>query len=78
VVRFLQNFEHNSLFTNVTLYPNNSDTMLAFLTTVMPLIASFDSIIIDKHEILSLMLNEYSTMAMPMLKSARYLFILLV
>jgi hypothetical protein len=46
--------------------------MLSFMTTVMPLIASFDHIF-DNHDILALMLDKYSTMAMPMLQSARVL-----
>jgi hypothetical protein len=50
--------------------------MLAFLTNVMPLITSFDRIIIEQPACLALMQNECSTMATPMLRSARILHIL--
>jgi hypothetical protein len=47
--------------------------MLAFLTIVMPLIASYDRICIGQRDYLTLLQDNYSTMAMPMLRSARVL-----
>jgi hypothetical protein len=78
VIRFLQHFERNSLLTNVTLHLLNSDAVLTFLTTVMPLIASFDRIIIEHPHThnLARIQDQCSKMAMPMLKSARILHIL--
>jgi hypothetical protein len=67
----MQELQRNSLLENVNLiFENSSDHLMEKLTTILPLIASIDSIELFD---LALCKSAYSTLVKRMLKSARIL-----
>jgi hypothetical protein len=79
VIAFVQEFQRNSLLTNVNLYFNNClDSVLEIMTNLLPLFTNINSIGIDSknscRDVLDQLQCEYSELAIPMLTSARILF----
>jgi hypothetical protein len=73
VLRFLEEFQQNSLFVNVNLiiYENDWDALLAFITKFVP--TSIHSIRILDSKVLLPIQNDYCELAMPMLTSTSVL-----
>jgi hypothetical protein len=76
VITFLKEFQSNSLLTNVnlTFYEGDDSAIVStILTKILPLFDGITSINIRHAEVLTLLGDEYSQIAKPMLKSARFL-----
>jgi hypothetical protein len=53
----------------------DSKTVLAFMTTILPLITSINSIKIEDRDVFPVLLDKYWDLAKPLLASARVLYI---
>jgi hypothetical protein len=76
---FLEQFQMNSLFVNVNLdfYHCTADDVLAFLTKILPMITSINSITAmgqtRTYNLLGLLENKFPSLSKRMLTSARVL-----
>jgi hypothetical protein len=78
-IGFLGEFQKNSLLSNVNLDFNrcNAEDVLAFLTKILPMITSINSIEAlgrtSTNSLLGLLVNKFSSLSKTMLTSARVL-----